>query len=417
MKCDIIFKYLIVIVFSIFCHANGRSEKLYSDLRWEVNGIYYTTDVKVQSESEVTEVYVCNTEANPDEPGTSPKSRYSGDITIPSHIEISGKKVPVTKIATDAFFQSEVKTVVIPNTIEVIGSFSFASSEISSISFPPSVKKIYASAFNNTKLLKYVDIPATVEFVGNWAFHESGVKKVICLSPKVGFYTFRKCENLLSITLSDELKEIPDGLFMDCIKLKNIVIPDKVEKIGASSFFNTGGYTYGDQMPDDPSQIGLESIVLGKSVKKIDLYTFQITNVHKKFVCRSSSPPRVERCANSMSHPREGSPFTYTTLTECTLYVPEESLEEYKSPRFNEFSEFLNIIPMKTTATDELHETNHNVTVNGNTIIITAEDEKPIDIYSVDGVLRFHGNTPAEVELPSGMYIIRVDTRSSCIRL
>lgn len=385
MKINIIFRYLFLIIISAFCYANGHSEKLYSDLRWEVNGIYYTTDVEVQSESEVTEVYVCNTEANPDEPGTSPKSKYSGEITIPSHIEISGRKVPVTQIAIDAFLQSEVKTVVIPNTIVKLGAYSFAGSEIAKIDFPSSLRLISWNAFENTKQLKYVDIPATVKSVESQAFYESGVKRVNCLSPDVWSDTFRKCENLISITLSDELTEISNGMFMDCIKLKNIVIPDKVEKIGESSFYHTGGYD------------GMESIVLGKSVQIFDLDVFQYTTIREKFVCRSSSPPRIERCHTSMSHAREGTGFTETTLTGCTLYVPSGSINSYRNNM--DWGKFEYITEFETSGVESVEDDNLQL---------------PTDYYNLEGVkvaTVAPGKTP--VGLPGGVYITRCGSRTA----
>ena len=51
---------------------------------------------------------------------------------------------------------------------------------------------------------------------------------------------FEECRNLTSVTLSENLTEIPYRTFAYCTKLSTVIIPGKVETIGVSAFFGAG---------------------------------------------------------------------------------------------------------------------------------------------------------------------------------
>lgn len=55
---------------------------------------------------------------------------------------------------------------------------------------------------------------------------------------RIGEGAFLGCEELVSVTLSKELRAIPRMAFKNCKSLKNVVIPDKVTFIGREAFFD-----------------------------------------------------------------------------------------------------------------------------------------------------------------------------------
>lgn len=126
----------------------------------------------------------------------------SGDVFIPAY----HNGLPVTSIGyigldnnfepedvelgSYAFFDcANLKTVVIPSTVTVIGDMAFARCEsLENIMLPPGVTAIGAVAFAYCKNLKTLAIPSTVTTIGDMAF--------------------TLCESLESIVIPESVKEI-----------------------------------------------------------------------------------------------------------------------------------------------------------------------------------------------------------------
>jgi len=56
----------------------------------------------------------------------------------------------------------------------------------------------------------------------------------------MGVSTFWDCQQIKSITIPGNVKEIPDWIFTNCTSLKDITLSHGVQKIGAIPFKNTG---------------------------------------------------------------------------------------------------------------------------------------------------------------------------------
>ena len=97
-------------------------------------------------------------------------------------------------------------------------------------------------AFNKFDSLISVEIPNTVEKIGNSAFHTcSNLKKVDLSKTKIGSLsssTFRNCWNLEEIILPKKLNNLGSYTFYDCGKLKTIHIPGTVNGMGVNIFTN-----------------------------------------------------------------------------------------------------------------------------------------------------------------------------------
>ena len=99
----------------------------------EVDGIYYLTPKK--------NVAIV----------TKGDNKYSGDITIPSSINVNDVDYSVTSIGEWAFgFCSSLTSVTIPNSVTSIGDAAFGyCSGLTSITIPNSVTSIGGSAFQS----------------------------------------------------------------------------------------------------------------------------------------------------------------------------------------------------------------------------------------------------------------------------
>ena len=125
---------------------------------------------------------------------------------------------PVVGIGWYAFSDnSSVKTVVIPQGVEVIDPGAFENcGSLSHAVIPESVREIGYRAFADCNSLRSVQILGCVRTIGDEAF--SG------------------CSALSSVVFHEELENIEPCAFMDCTSLEQIQLPDSVEFIGDDAF-------------------------------------------------------------------------------------------------------------------------------------------------------------------------------------
>lgn len=149
---------------------------------------------------------------------------YSGDIVIPSTVEIDGQTWTVTAVGDFAFMQSDKLTSVqLPATIERLGTAAFAySSTLTSINIPDGVRYIGDGCFNNCSGLIRLDFPARLDYLGAGAMAYTSV---------------------ISAKLPSGLKEVPSQLFEECRALSSVEIPEGVTAIGFQAFQNTFALT------------------------------------------------------------------------------------------------------------------------------------------------------------------------------
>lgn len=104
-----------VLSFTLFLVALFTQQNVYA-YDFEVDGIYYNVISFEQMTAGVTH------DAN----YTPPISHYSGSISIPSSVTYNGKTFSVVSILNEAFIQSTVTSVNLPNSIIEIcdGAFS-----------------------------------------------------------------------------------------------------------------------------------------------------------------------------------------------------------------------------------------------------------------------------------------------------
>ena len=145
----------------------------------EVDGIYYNLDDVTLSATV-----------------TYGENMYTGDVSIPSTINVSGTDYTVTSIGGEAFFCcSSLSSITIPNSVTSIGDRSFVECRsLSSITIPNSVTSIGNYAFNNCVSLSSITIPNSVVSIGSYAFGLcSSLSKVYCLTtstPELGSNVF-----------------------------------------------------------------------------------------------------------------------------------------------------------------------------------------------------------------------------------
>ena len=95
------------------------------------------------------------------------------------------------------------------------------------------------SAFENCSTLTIINIPSTVETMGERVFKGCTGLKSVSLSDKLTYLSdevFENCISLGDITVSSEIRTIGNGAFRGCSSLKSVSLSDKLEKIKYETF-------------------------------------------------------------------------------------------------------------------------------------------------------------------------------------
>lgn len=144
-----------------------------------------------------------------------------------------------TTIRSYAFSCCRLETLVIPNHIKHINEESFPYSiNLISVTIPDNIEHIYG-IFKYATSLKSVTLSQNILEI-----HES---------------SFYECINLTSITLHDKLTYISDKVFFSCVSLTSITIPENVNFIGNNCF----AYC-----------TSLKTVTLPNGLKSIENYAF-----------------------------------------------------------------------------------------------------------------------------------------------
>lgn len=173
-------------------------------------------------------------------------SGYSGTprfIDIPDNYE----GMPVSGIGEFAFAGcSALQSVVMPDSVTSIGKDAFAESGLVSVLIPDSVTTIGEMAFSMCRNLQQVKIGTGVTSIGKSAFTETAVSEVVIPDgvENIGDSAFRKCANLRKLTIGTNVQSIGNLAFDECTLLEQInwnVVASSVEGLNDGNVFKSAG--------------------------------------------------------------------------------------------------------------------------------------------------------------------------------
>ena len=127
---------------------------------------------------------------------------YQGVIIIPPMVNYEGYNYKVTSIAKEAFAQSKVTEVIIPNSVNKIGEAAFAGADdLTSVTLPLNLKVIPEACFAGTSIVN-IALPEGVETIGYGAFQSCSLLHTVMMPSTLKLieaYAFNYCHNLYEI--------------------------------------------------------------------------------------------------------------------------------------------------------------------------------------------------------------------------
>ena len=177
------------------------------------------------------------------------------------------------------------KNTVIPNVVNLIDDYAFdGCTGLDSISIPESVTRIGNSAFANCTGLTSISLPESVTRIGN--------------------STFANCTELTSFTMGQGVKWIGDSAFYACESLDSICIFDTMLTIGSCVFKGCKE---------------LKKLTIGNRLTSIGQEAFYDCDELTSVTCSAITPPTAKKA------------FEKEQCAKATLFVPNESINEYKN--------------------------------------------------------------------------------------
>lgn len=182
--------------------------------------------------------------------------RYTGidsNVVVPEGVKY---------IKDEAFQNTSVKSVTLPDSVVSIGEHAFDEChQLQDIKLSANLTSIGKGAFSACIALRTIDFPESLEVIGYAAFEECTNLQKIRIPSKVSKiepFSFKNCLSLSDIVLESGITSIARMAFYGCKSLTSIDIPNTVVEIGNSAFRETA----------------LESIKLPSGLKIIDSGVF-----------------------------------------------------------------------------------------------------------------------------------------------
>ena len=127
-----------------------------------------------------------------------------------------------------------------------LGEYLFSGFDaVEDIELPKELKRIGAGAFQYCKKLQKMDIPQSVEEIGEYTWMDTGIETINWPQnvKEIQFGVFDNCSNLKSFFVPESVTEINNQAFYNCINLTEITIPRSVTHIGDEVFRNCRNLT------------------------------------------------------------------------------------------------------------------------------------------------------------------------------
>ena len=203
----------------------------------------------------------------------------------------------------------------LPKSLKRIGEHAFSMTRFDNLTFPEGLEEIGQGAFQDCGLIS-VHLPDTCLVIGDMAFQLSKKIKDIVMPANlecIPFGLFSMCDGLETLNIHANCKRIEDSAFMLCANLQEIKFNQKLEVIGKDAFY--GCALNAVNLPPALCQLGISSFAaMSKTLHEVK--------------CAANIPPV---CNKDPLNPDE-LPFSPPDENEeFTLYVPYGTKTAYST--------------------------------------------------------------------------------------
>ncbi|MBQ7949219.1 MAG: leucine-rich repeat protein [Clostridia bacterium] len=215
----------------------------------------------------------------------------TGNVTLPATVE---------EIGAYAFAYSNVDKAILSSAVKKIGVGAFEGSSLKAIDFNGAqLTKIPESAFRGTDIATVV-LPESVTYLGSYAFADSAISNITANGlTAIGDGVFENCIALRGalvdqkyvLTLPETLKTMGDRTFSGCTNLAYVELPS-LTKLGSYTFYGAEA---------------LKEATFGNGATTVGAYTFANTGVTQVLL------------GNTMTTIAEGAFYGCNSLTEINL--------------------------------------------------------------------------------------------------
>lgn len=217
----------------------------------------------------------------------------------------------VKSIASGAFWNSHIESLVLNEGLESIELQAFSGSQkLASVVFPASLKKIGSQAFLGTHLEEVV-FSAELQEIDDEAFRGVAELTSVTLSnnmQRIGYQAFSDCEQLTKVAYVGEMKTadcmVEIGAFQNCTSLTSFAFPQSLSEVQGWTFVGCRK---------------LKEIILPKSVKKVGDQALRTNSTVETIIFEGEEAPELT-----------GNPFPFKENI-LKIMVPSGKSEAYKA--------------------------------------------------------------------------------------
>lgn len=248
----------------------------------------------------------------------------------------------VERIAEHAFYGCNgLKNIYLPKSLKEIGKYAFQQCEgLLSIEIPNNVEIIRESTFFGCTNLDDIKLPASVKEVHYNAFFGCSSLLTINLPKNLKVFetAFERCPNIASFNIEGNVGEYfyssngvlfnkqTNELVAAPPTIRECTLPKDIEFIGKKAFESTTikniviGNTKAIKERAFRTCYELKEIILPETLERLEDRTFDSCTNLRRITCLATTPPHATH-----------SSFMFMFYDETTIFVPAQSIEQYKS--------------------------------------------------------------------------------------
>lgn len=350
--------------------------------------------------------------------------RWKGQLDEKSRVAVKDG----TKVLSPYCFSRYVT----PNSYD-----SQAQYDMSTVSLPSSLEKIYEYAFFCDEKLKSIVIPSGVTFIGSHAFCRSGLEKIDVPEgvTEIGESAFNGAP-LTEVRIGNYVSDVPQTrigkyAFSSLSKLEKLLIGGNVVEIGVSAFSSAASDVETPISVEIPSSVkvvdswafgssNVDRLRIGANVEKIGSGAF---NCKEEWIYDDNWNKIGAKCVLKEIHVEAMTPpapletyedeayvsfFTDAVYAQVPLYVPVGKVEAYRAaPGWKKFARILN--EGDEDAIESVSAGGKpSVSAGAGRITVVAPSEMPVEVVSLSGAVLHSGNGSAAVTAVPGVYVVKV---------